>query len=186
MSNQKIILVEDDPILSKVLFEELKDAGFQVWQAFDGEAGLGLIQSKLPDLVLLDVMMPKKTGFEVLEELKKSPKTQRIPVIILSLLGADEDVKKGLQMGANDYIVKSQHAVAEVVEKVKSFFEKESHPEGKMPVKPLVLKKATPASEQEKVKEPVKEPVKESDIEEKKRAEERKFAEVALAEEKKR
>ena len=119
-----IILVEDDKILSKVLLEELKDAGFQVWQAFDGEAGLELIKSKIPDLVLLDIMLPKKNGFEVLEDIKKSPETQAIPVIILSLLGADEDIKKGLQMGANDYIVKSQHAVNEIMQKIKSFLKR--------------------------------------------------------------
>ena len=121
MTNTKIILIEDDPILSKVLFEELKDAGFEVRGALDGEAGLELIRKEKPDLVLLDIMMPKKTGFEVLEELKKSPETQSVPVIILSLLGDDENLKKGLQMGANDYIVKSQHSTEEIIKKIKSF-----------------------------------------------------------------
>ncbi len=133
MNAQRIVLIEDDEILSKVLYSELSDAGFKVAQAFDGEAGLALVRSERPDLVLLDLVMPKKHGFDVLEELKRTPETKAIPVIILTLLGEDEDIKKGLRLGANDYLVKSSHAVAEIVEKIKSFFAKESHPEGVQP-----------------------------------------------------
>ena len=133
MSAQKIVLVEDDDILSKVLYAELTDAGFEAFQAFDGEAGLELVRSKRPDLVLLDLVLPKKHGFEVLEELKKSPDTNNIPVIILTLLGEDEDIKKGLRLGANDYLVKSSHATAEIVEKIKNFFAQEQYPEGVQP-----------------------------------------------------
>ena len=124
MNKTKIVLVEDDEILSKVLYIELGDSGFEVMQAFDGEAGLELVRSQKPDLVLLDLILPKKHGFEVLAELKKSPDTSGIPILILTMLGSDEDIKKGLQLGADDYIVKSQHAVAEIVEKVKSFLAK--------------------------------------------------------------
>lgn len=133
MAKQKIVLIEDDQILSKVLFEELKESGFEVQQAFDGEAGLALVQSVKPSLVLLDLVLPKKHGFDVLAELKKSPATKDIPVIILTMLGQDEEIKKGLRLGANDYIVKSQHAVAEIVEKINQFFGKEQHPEAKKP-----------------------------------------------------
>ena len=133
MGKIKIVLIEDDEILSKVVYEELKDGGFDVEQAFDGDSGLKLVQAKKPDLVLLDVLLPKKNGFEILEELKKSMVTRDIPVIMLTMLGSDEDIKKGLSLGASDYIVKSQHAVAEIIEKVKNFFAKESHPAGKKP-----------------------------------------------------
>jgi len=133
MSKLKISLVEDDEILAKVLHTELTDAGFEVSQAFDGEAGLKLIKSKHPDLVLLDLILPKKHGFEVLEELKKSPDTNEIPVFILTLLGEDEDIKKGLRLGANDYLVKSSHAITEITEKVRDFFTKEQHPKGTQP-----------------------------------------------------
>jgi DNA-binding response OmpR family regulator len=126
MNAQKIVLVEDDEILSKVLYAELTDAGFEVSQAFDGETGLESIKSKRPDLVLLDIILPKKNGFEVLEEIRKSPDTKNIFVIILTLLGEDEDIKKGLRLGANDYLVKSSHSVDEIVEKIKSFLEKSS------------------------------------------------------------
>lgn len=133
MNAQKIALIEDDEILSKVLCADLTDAGFNVSQAFDGEEGLKLVKEKKPDLVLLDLILPKKHGFEVLEELKKSPDTNNIPVIILTLLGEDKDIKKGLQLGADDYFVKSSHAVAEIVEKIKNFFAAEQHPAGSQP-----------------------------------------------------
>ena len=126
MSKIKIVLIEDDEILSKVLYTELIDASFEVTQAFDGEAGLTLVKSEKPDLVLLDLILPKKHGFEVLAELKKSADTASIPVLILTMLGSDEDIKKGLQLGADDYIVKSQHAVGEIVEKVKNFLVKQN------------------------------------------------------------
>ncbi|GAI20713.1 unnamed protein product [marine sediment metagenome] len=135
MAKIKIALIEDDEILSKVIYEELRDADFDVMQAFDGEEGLKLVRSKKPDLVLLDIILPKKDGFEVLEELKKSPDTRNIPVIILTMIGKDEDIKKGLQLGANDYIVKSQHAIAEIVEKIKDFFGEERYPKAKQPQK---------------------------------------------------
>jgi DNA-binding response OmpR family regulator len=128
MKNLKIVLVEDDQILSRVLSEELQDVGFTVVQAVDGEEGIKKVNAEKPDLVLLDVMIPKKNGFEVLKEIKSSPATETIPVIMLTMLGKDEDVKQGLQLGAKDYIVKSQHAVAEIRDKVKDFFKLESHP----------------------------------------------------------
>lgn len=128
MKKTKIILIEDDEILSKVIFEELKEAGFDVERANNGEDGLKLAQSEMPNLILLDLLIPKIGGFEVLENLKKSPATKDIPVIILTMLGSDDDLKKGLKLGAEDYIVKSQHAVAEIIEKVKGFFKDESHP----------------------------------------------------------
>lgn len=133
MDKTKIVLIEDDEILAKVLREELLEAGFEVVNAYDGEEGLDFVRKEMPDLVLLDLVLPKKHGFEVLAELKKSPDTRNVPVIILTMLGADDDIKKGFGLGANDYIVKAQHAVAEITEKVKDFFEKESHPEGKQP-----------------------------------------------------
>ncbi len=125
MNQTKILLVEDDKILAKVLYEELSEAGFDVKQAFDGGSVLGMAKEEKSDLILLDLILPKKHGFEVLEELKKSAKTASIPVVILTMLGSDEDLKKGLQLGADDYIVKSQHAVGEIVEKVKAFIEKQ-------------------------------------------------------------
>ncbi|MBI2037760.1 MAG: response regulator [Candidatus Magasanikbacteria bacterium] len=131
MEKIKIVIVEDDEVLAKVLYTELFDAGFDALQAFDGESGLEMVKSKHPDLVLLDLVLPKKHGFEVLEELKKFPGTKAIPVIVLTMLGEDDDIKKGLRLGADDYIVKSDHPVGEIIEKVQHFFAKESHPQAK-------------------------------------------------------
>ena len=133
MAKIKIVLVEDDQILSKVIYEELKEAGYDVDRVFDGEEGLKIIRSKKPNLVLLDIVLPKRTGFDVLKDLKASPITKDIPVIIFTMLGRDEDIKKGLKLGANDYIVKSQHAIAEIIEKINDFFGKEEHPKAKKP-----------------------------------------------------
>ncbi|MFC1615020.1 response regulator transcription factor [Patescibacteria group bacterium] len=124
MKKGKIVLVEDDKILSKVVYEELSDEGFEVSNAYDGEEALKIIKSEKPDLILLDLVLPKKHGFDVLAQLKQSPDTKDIPVIIITMLGSDEDIKKGIQLGADDYIVKAQHAVAEIVEKVSGFFDK--------------------------------------------------------------
>ncbi|MFC1720767.1 response regulator transcription factor [Patescibacteria group bacterium] len=123
MKKGNIVLVEDDKILSKVVYEELSDAGFEVANAYNGEEAWDIIKSEKPDLILLDLVLPKKHGFDVLQQLKQSPETKEIPVIIITMLGSDEDIKKGIQLGADDYIVKAQHAVAEIVEKVTEFFD---------------------------------------------------------------
>ncbi len=133
MMKSKILLIEDDAVLAKVVYEELTDAGFEVFQAYDGEEGLKMAGEKHPDLILLDILLPKKNGFEVLTVLKKDPEMQRIPVALLTMLGSDDDIKKGLQLGAADYIVKSQHALPEIVEKVKSYFSQDGHPQAVRP-----------------------------------------------------
>ena len=119
MRNLKIVLIEDDEILSKVVNEELEEAGFEVYRAFEGQKGLDLVGLKKPDLVLLDLVLPGMHGFDVLEKLKSEPATSDIPVMILTMLGSDDDIKKGIQLGADDYVVKSQHAVGEIIDKIK-------------------------------------------------------------------
>ena len=121
MKKSKIVLIEDDEVLSIVMREELGRAGFNVSLAFDGEKGIRLVRSKKPNLVLLDLMLPKKSGFDVLKELKKDPKTKDIPVVILTVLSLDEDIQKALRAGASDYFVKSQHTALELVEMIKNF-----------------------------------------------------------------
>ena len=141
MAHQRITIIEDDEILAKVLSEELEERGFKILRAKDGVEGLELVTDKKPDLVLLDLLIPRKNGFSVLEELKANPSTPAIPVIILSMLGHDDEIKKGLQLGANDYIVKSQHAAGEIVDKIEAFFGQEQHPEAKKPIPPALPKR---------------------------------------------
>ncbi len=115
----KIIVLEDEQVLQKALSIELLGAGFEVLSALDGEAGLTLIRKENPDLVLLDLTMPKLPGFEVLQQLKSDKKTSAIPVVILSNLGQDADKKKGMELGAEDYFVKSSTDLSLLTEKIK-------------------------------------------------------------------
>ncbi len=119
--NSRILLIEDDEMLSAMYKERLEEEGYNVAIAADGEEALEKSGLK-PDLVLLDIMLPKMNGFEVLKKLKESPATRHIPVIILTNLGsknANEDRNLALALGATDYLVKSFHLPNEVVDKIK-------------------------------------------------------------------
>ena len=123
--NTRVVIVEDDHILSKYLAARFKqDGGFTVMTAGDGEEGEALIRKELPDIVLLDIIMPKRTGFEVLESIKKTPETKQIPVLVLSNLGQEADIARAKELGAADYVVKVDFGVKEIVEKVKKFLNK--------------------------------------------------------------
>jgi DNA-binding response OmpR family regulator len=117
---KKIVVVEDDKILLKALNVELLSDDFEVFSAIDGEAGLSLIAREKPDLVLLDLVMPKMDGFEVLTALKKNKDTKDIPVIILSNLTQAEDVKKGMTLGAIDYYKKTLTDLSDLTKKIKN------------------------------------------------------------------
>ncbi|MEK7646959.1 MAG: response regulator [Patescibacteria group bacterium] len=119
----RILIVEDEDFLRQVMEDNFISAGYAVDLATDGEEAMEQISHKKPDLILLDLLLPKKDGFYVLEEVKKSSEWGLIPIIVLSNLGQDTEIKKALEMGANDYFVKSQHPIQEVVERVKDFLE---------------------------------------------------------------
>lgn len=129
----KIVLIEDDDILSKVLSGSLREEGYGVEQVFDGEESLKTVQNSAPDLILLDLLLPSMGGFDVLKSLKADLRTRDIPVFILTMLGRDEDVKKGLKLGAADYVVKSQHEVKEIVSIIDKFFVSNIKPVSKTP-----------------------------------------------------
>ena len=114
-----ILLVEDDVFLSDIYQEALTKAGFTVERAFDGEEALQKMSAVKPDLVLLDLIIPLKDGFIVLEEIKNNPDIQHTPVIICSNLGQDADVKKCKDMGAAEYVIKSDVPLREIVALVK-------------------------------------------------------------------
>ncbi len=116
----KVLIVEDEEALRKVLQEKLQKSGFETFAAKDGVEGWDMAKSKNPDIILLDLILPKRSGFEVLTMLKQDPELANIPVFVLSNLAEDENLKKALTAGAEDYFVKSQHPINEVVEKVKS------------------------------------------------------------------
>lgn len=115
----KILIVEDDTFLAGIYANKFEKEGFDVQLAIDGEAGLKSAQSGALDIILLDILLPKLDGFEVLEKLKADEATRDIPVILLTNLGQKEDVDKGLKLGAADYLIKAHFMPAETVEKVK-------------------------------------------------------------------
>ncbi len=121
MANPKILFVDDDNFLRKVYEAELKEKNFDVVLAQDGEEGLEKAQLEDPDLIILDMIMPKKSGFEVLTELQRNPKTRNIPVIILSNLGQEDDKKKGVDLGAVDYLIKDNITLGILVEKINQY-----------------------------------------------------------------
>jgi len=115
----KILLAEDDAFLSDMYVTKFSKLGYKIDVAYDGEEAIKKINKSLPDVLLLDIRMPLKDGFEVLTEIKDNEKTKNIPVILLTNLGQKEDVEKGLKLGAVDYLIKAQFTPQEVVEKVK-------------------------------------------------------------------
>lgn len=115
---KKILLVEDDSFLSDIYVTKFEEAGYIIDLADNGREGLRRAGELMPDLILLDIILPKMNGLEVLAALKNDAKTKNIPIVILSNLSADEDVKKGLEIGADAYLIKSQFTPSEVVAKV--------------------------------------------------------------------
>jgi len=120
---KKIILVEDDEIVARMYEKVFSLGGFQVATASDGREGLDKIKQILPDLVILDVMMPKMNGLEVLHELKLNQSTKDIPVVMLTNLNLPEEVRLALESGAARYLVKCNNEPKEVFEIVQKLLE---------------------------------------------------------------
>jgi len=116
----KILLVDDDALMVKMYQTKFKADGFDIEAALDGEAGLKKVAEFKPDLILLDVMMPKMNGLEMLKKVKENKETKAIPVIMLTNVGGSEaDVERALSLGAVTYLVKASYTPKEVVQKVK-------------------------------------------------------------------
>lgn len=115
-----ILLIEDDKFLVKLYSDKLNREEFDVSLAITGEEGLNKIRDEKPDIVLLDIILPQKNGFEILSEMKLDPKTKEIPVIILTNLGQESDIKTGLELGASDYLVKTDFSISKLPEKIRT------------------------------------------------------------------
>jgi DNA-binding response OmpR family regulator len=115
----KILLIEDDTFLVEMYTTKFELEGFGVISAEDGVKGLEMVKKEEPDIILLDILMPKMDGFAVLDALKKDKATANIPVVLLTNLGQKEDVKKGFEKGAVGYLIKAHFMPSEVVEKIK-------------------------------------------------------------------
>ena len=118
-----VLLVEDDKFLSALLKNRLEKESFNVIHAEDGEEAVNILRtsSSKPDLVLLDIILPKKNGFEVLEEIKQDIEFKNLPIIIISNLGQDDDLSRGKELGATEYYIKAQTSIDDLISKIKSF-----------------------------------------------------------------
>jgi len=119
---KKILLVEDDPFLIDIYQKKLKDSGFKVEVAKDGEKALEILKEKSFDLMLLDIVLPRIDGWKILEEIKKMKKEkkdlEKMKIVIWSNLGEKEDIKKGLSLGATSYLIKANFTPSEVVREI--------------------------------------------------------------------
>ncbi len=118
---KNILLVEDEPLLGTLLRQRLEKEGFSVSLARDGSEGLELLKNKQFDLVLLDIILPKVSGFEFLEQAQADPQMQKVPIVITSNLGQETDLEKGQSLGAVGYFVKARISMEELVERIKEF-----------------------------------------------------------------
>jgi len=143
---RKILLTEDELFLSSLLQMKLEQEGFQVQRAKDGEEAMQILETFIPDLMLLDLILPKKNGFEVLESLRQDPRFSKIPVIIISMLGQDTDIARGKSLGVIDYIVKARLSVDELVNKVKDKVKTSIDVVANNPVPPPVIGTEAPAT----------------------------------------
>ena len=115
---KKILIIEDEDILRNLLEEKLKQKGYDVSVAKDGQEGLSVMPKIMPDLILLDIIMPKVNGFEVMEKMQKSPNLKEIPVIIVSNSGQPVEIDRAKKLGVKDWLIKTQFDPQEVIQKV--------------------------------------------------------------------
>jgi DNA-binding response OmpR family regulator len=116
-----ILLIEDEPLLANLLKQRLEREGFAVMVARDGEEGLRLLQESTYSVLLLDIILPKISGFELMETMRSDPQLEKTPVIIISNLGQESDIAKGESLGAAAYFVKAKVSIDELIEEVKKF-----------------------------------------------------------------
>ena len=120
----KILVVEDDEFLTKIYKMTLNQEGHSVTTTKDGYEGLKALKENKPDIILLDLLLPQKDGFEFLKEVKEDKKFKNIPVLILTNLGQESDVKKAKALGADDYIIKANVEIEDVIKKVNKYGKK--------------------------------------------------------------
>ncbi len=124
-SKKKILVIEDESALLYSVQSKLSSQGYKVYSASDGEGGRQKVKDFKPDLIILDILLPGKDGFEILGELKDNKEMAHIPVIIISRLDDVVSVAKGMKLGAKEYILKAKSRVDDIVEKAKRVLEEE-------------------------------------------------------------
>ena len=123
---KKILIIEDESALQKSLSDVLSQDGYQINSALDGEIGLKLAQSEKPDLILLDLVLPKLHGLEVLKKIKENIEIKNIPVIILTNLESMQDIERAMELGATNYLVKANYSLKDLLIKIKQIFAEQS------------------------------------------------------------
>jgi DNA-binding response OmpR family regulator len=123
MKKKKLLIVEDDIVLQKALADFLEEDGFSVVCASDGQIGIEMAKSEDLDLILLDIILPKKDGYQVIKEVRADEKIKKIPIVLLTNLGSLNDVEKALNLGATTYLVKADYKLEEISEKIKVVLE---------------------------------------------------------------
>jgi len=119
----KILIIEDEKILSEMYYDKFSQAGYEVFLAFDAQEGLSLAKKKKPDLVILDVLLPRENGISFLAKLRSEPKISSIPVIAFSNYDVPETRKEAEALGVKDYLIKTSYTPQEMVEKVKNYLQ---------------------------------------------------------------
>lgn len=117
-TGKKVLVAEDDNFLQKIYQKKLEHEGFTIITANNGIEAVEKTKSELPNIVLLDLMMPQKNGFDALAEIKNDPATKEIPVIVLSNLSQESDIEKVMKLGASDYLIKSNLSLENVLGKI--------------------------------------------------------------------
>ena len=120
----KVLLVEDDPMLQDIYLTKFKEVGFDVSLASDGEKVIPQLQRTKPDLMLLDIVLPLKDGWQVLSEVRKDPRWDSVKIVVLSNIGEAQDVEKGFAMGANLYLIKAHFTPSQVVQEINKLLTK--------------------------------------------------------------
>jgi DNA-binding response OmpR family regulator len=120
VSTKKVMIIEDDRFLSSLMKARLEKEGFTILQAFDGEEAMQDLKNDLPSLIILDLIMPKVTGFEVLQMISITPQLDKVPVVILTNLAQDSDIQKARELGAKEYFVKVKVSIDDLVGRIKT------------------------------------------------------------------
>lgn len=115
---KKVLLVEDEEIMINLLKKKLVQEGYEVSIAKNGEEGLSMMKEVKPDIILLDIIMPKMSGFEVMEEMRKDTELKKIPIVVISNSGQPVELDKAKELGARDWLIKTEFDPQEVIEKV--------------------------------------------------------------------
>lgn len=122
--SKNILIIEDDDFFRELIRKKLVSEGFEVAEAVDGEKGIEIIKESHPDLVILDLLLPSIDGFEVLSKVKSDATIAQTPFLVLSNLGQQEDIERGLRLGASDFLIKSQFDIDQIMDKVKGILNK--------------------------------------------------------------